>query len=121
MAQLKDPVYLHNRIKECKATIAKLEKNIIAYEERLHRIENGEVIKNYNGDIIPAEKYQDWIEETLEKIEYYMDKQAFMENHLDDIGGIQFSKDNIKVGFIVEVRYSGQNCEVVSAGRKYYL
>jgi hypothetical protein len=116
MAQLKDPVYLHNRIKECKATIAKLEKNIIAYEERLHRIENGEVIKNYNGDIIPAEKYQDWIEETLEKIEYYMDKQAFMENHLDDIGGIQFSKDNIKVGFIVEVRYSGQNCEVVSAG-----
>lgn len=115
MAQLKDPVYLHNRIKECKATIAKLEKNIIAYEERLHRIENGEVIKNYNGDIIPAEKYQDWIEETLEKIEYYMDKQAFMENHLDEIGGIQFSKDNIKVGYIVGMKRWGR-CEVVSAG-----
>lgn len=116
MAQLKSPVYLHNRIKECKSTIAKLEKNIVAYEERLHRIENGEVIKGYNGEVIPAERYETAIQETLEKIEYQIDKQAFLENKLDDIGGIQFSKDNIKVGFIVEVRHPGQNCEIVSAG-----
>lgn len=115
MAQLKNPVYLHNRIKECKATISKLEKNIIHYEKQLYKIENGETIKSYNGDIIPAEKYQNWIEETLEKIEYYMDKQAFMENHLDEIGGNRFSKDNIKVGYIVGMKRWGR-CEILSAG-----
>jgi len=115
MAQLKDPVYLHNRIKECKTTIAKLEKNIVYYEEILHRIEQGEEIKDYNGEIIPAERYNEYIKETLEKMEWEIDKQAFLENKLDEIGGNRFNKDNIKVGYIVKMRRWGR-CEILSAG-----
>jgi hypothetical protein len=114
-SQLKDPVYLHNRIKECKSTIGKLEKNIVHYEEQLCKIENGEVIKRYSGEIITAEKYNEWIMETIEKMEYEIDKLAFMENKLEEIGGNQFSKDNIKVGFIVNMKRWGR-CEIVSAG-----
>lgn len=115
MNQLKDHVYLHNRIKECESIIRKLEKNIIHYENNLHKIENGETIKNYKGEENTAEQYQGWITETLEKMEYEIDKQAFMENCLEEIGGNRFSKDNIKVGYIVKVRRSGK-CEVVSTG-----
>jgi len=115
MAQLKNPVYLHNRIKECKATIAKLEKNIIAYEERLHKIENGEIIKGYDEEVIPAERYETAIQETLEKMEYEIDKLAYLENKLDEIGGNRFSKDNIKPGYIVGMRRWGR-CEILSAG-----
>lgn len=115
MAQLKDPVYLHNRIKECKATITKLEKNIIAYEEKLHHIEQGEIIKSYTGEIIPAEKYEAAIQETLEKMEYEIDKLAFLENKLEEIGGNKFSKDNIKPGYIVGIKRWGR-CEIISAG-----
>lgn len=115
MTQLKNPVYLHNRIKECKATISKLEKNIIAYEERLHRIEQGKTVKGYNGEIITAEQYNKWINETLEKMEYEIDKQAFLENKLEEIGGNKFSKENIKAGYIVNMRRWGR-CEIVSAG-----
>lgn len=115
MEQLKNPVYLHNRIKECKATIAKLEKNIIHYEEMLHRIEQGEIIKAYNGEVIPAERYETAIKETLEKMEYEIDKHAFLENKLDEIGGNKFNKDNIKVGYVVKMRRWGR-CEVLSAG-----
>ncbi len=42
--QLENPIYLHNRIKECKRNITKLEKNIVYYEEQLYKIENGEII-----------------------------------------------------------------------------
>lgn len=115
MAQLKNPVYLHNRIKESKATIAKLEKNIVAYEERLYRIEQGEIIKDYNGEIIPAERYETAIQEALEKMEYEIDKLAFLENKLDEVGGNRFSKDNIKPGYIVKMKRWGR-CEIVSAG-----
>lgn len=105
--QLENPIYLHNRIKECKRNITKLEKNIIYYEEQLHKIENGEVIKNYQGEEITAEQYQNWINDTLEKLEYEIDKQAFMENCLDEIGGNRFNKDNIKVGYLVKVKRWG--------------
>lgn len=113
--QLQNPVYLHNRIKECKRNITKFEKDIIYYEEQLHKIENGEVIKNYQGEEITAEQYQNWINDTLEKLEYEIDKQAFMENCLDEIGGNKFNKDNIKVGYLVKIRRWGI-VEVVGTG-----
>lgn len=105
--QLNDPIYLHNRIKECKSIINKLQKNLNEYESKLTRIENGETLTNYKGEIITAEKYENWINETLERLEYKIDKQAFMENCLDEIGGNKFSKDNIKPGYIVKVRRWG--------------
>jgi hypothetical protein len=116
MKKFKDPVYLDNRIKECKKTIRSLEKNIIHYEEVLYNIENGTPEKNdsfYKS--YTAEQVTEWIENTLERIEAEMDKQAYMENCLDEIGGNKFSKDNIKPGYIVKVKYSDR-CEILTTG-----
>lgn len=117
MKQLKDPIYLSNRIKEQNSTIKKLEKNIVNYENKLYRIEQGEELKNYKGEILTAEQYQKWIDETLDKMEYEMDKLAYFENALEEIGGNRFSKENIKVGYIVNVKGSRKS-EVVSVGPK---
>lgn len=117
MEQLKDPIYLNNRTKECNGTIRKLESNIINYENNLYRIEQGEELKNYKGEILTTEQYQDWINETLEKMEYEIDKLAYLENCMEEIGGNKFSKENIKVGYIVKLQRT-EKCEVLSAGPK---
>lgn len=114
MEQLKNPVYLHNRIKECKSTIAKLEKNVVYYEELLYKKENGEELTGFYADKT-TEQIEKWLNDTLEKMEYEIDKQAFMENKLEEIGGNKFSKENIKPGYIVKMKRWGR-CEILSAG-----
>lgn len=116
MKQLKDPVYLHNRIKEQNAIIKKLQGNIIGYEEQIQKIEAGEEIKSWHtGELMTVERYEAAINNTLEKMEYEIDKLAFMQNHLEEIGGNRFSKENIKPGFIVKVRRWG-NVLVTATG-----
>ncbi|MDY3372975.1 MAG: DUF3560 domain-containing protein [Terrisporobacter othiniensis] len=80
--KFKNRVYLNNRINECK-------KNIKVYEKNITWAENN----NLN-------KVSYW----LEKLEYEVDKLAFMENALDKIGGIKFSKDDLKPGYYVLIR-----------------
>ena len=103
MSQLKDRTYLSNRIKECNSSIKKLESNIIEYEDIIYKKENNiEIESFYNEKSI--EQVQEWLQNTLEKMEYEMDKLAFLENKLDEIGGINYSKENIKTGYLVKIR-----------------
>ncbi|NLK71753.1 MAG: DUF3560 domain-containing protein [Clostridiales bacterium] len=114
--KLKNPVYLHNRIKECNSTIKKLEGNIIHYEELIERINNGHVLKSIRtGEPLTAEYYQGWIDDTLDRVEYEIDKLAFLENCLSEIGGLQFSNKNIKPGYVVQIQKWGR-CEIITAG-----
>jgi hypothetical protein len=116
MKQLKDPIYLHNRIKECNSNIKKLQSNIVTYEDKIFRIGNGEVITSYTThEPLTVEYYESLIQRNLEKMEWEMDKLAFMENCLDEIGGNKFSKENIKPGYIVKIRRWG-NVLVTSTG-----
>lgn len=87
----------------------------MGYEEKLYAIEKGEVIKGYNGDILTAEEVSSRLSNELELVEKAMDKQGYLENRLDELGGIKFSKDNIKVGYIVTTKRLGK-VEVVSTG-----
>jgi len=116
MKKFRDPVYLDNRIKECRKNIRAMEKSIIKYEEMLYSLENHteEKPSPYFGRYT-AEQVSEWIEHQLERIEAEVDKQAYMENCLDAIGGVPFSQGNIKPGYIVKIQRSGR-CEIVSAG-----
>ena len=116
MKKFKNPVYLDNRIKECKANIRKMEKNLIHYEEILFSLENHtEERPSTHFDRYTVEQVNSWIEDQLERMESEMDKQGYMENCLDEIGGNQFSQENIKPGYIVKMRRWGR-CEIVTAG-----
>ena len=113
--QYENPGYLDRRIKECKKEIRDREKNIIYYEEILHAVENGEEKKWCGGEAVTVESVQALIEQQLELVEKAMDKQGYLENCLDELGGIRFNKDNIKPGYIVELRRMGQ-VEILGAG-----
>jgi hypothetical protein len=114
-AQLDSPRYLDRRIKECKKEIRNRGKSAAAYEETLTAIENGEEKKNYKGEIITADKVTAALERELELIEKAMDKQAYLENRLEDLGGFRFSKENIKPGYVVSIPKWGP-VEILSAG-----
>lgn len=116
MKKFSDPIYLDNRIKECKKNIRAMEKNIIHYEEILFSLENHTEDRQslYYGRYT-QEQVTGWIENQLERIEAEMDKQGYMENCLDEIGGNKFSKDNIKPGYIVKMIRWGR-CEILTAG-----
>lgn len=117
MKKFSNPIYLDNRIKECKKNIRAMEKNVIQYEEMLHSLETAtdEKPNIYAGSSYTVEKLTDWINDLLERIEAEMDKQGYMENCLDVIGGNKFSKDNIKPGYIVRMIRWGR-CEIISTG-----
>ena len=116
-AKYRDVAYLDRRIKECKKEIKAREKNIIHYEQTLYAIENGEKKKRFDGTPITAEVVNDWIKRELELVEKAMDKQAFLEACVDQCGGIQFSKDNIKIGFQVRLNDGfDSEVEVIGAG-----
>jgi hypothetical protein len=106
MEQFKNKTYLDNRIKECNSTIKKIEANIIYYEDIIYKKENNITIENPRANERTIEQYQEYLQNSLEKMEYEMDKLAFLENKLDEIGGIQYSKENILPGYHVKIRGS---------------
>jgi len=114
-SKLSDSAYLDNRIRECEKTIKKLTENIVKYEQLLYNIENGiendHFYKNHS-----QEQIEKWLSETLERIEAEIDKQAYFQNALDAIGGIGFSRENIKPGYIVKIR--GSQYQIVKANPK---
>lgn len=114
-AQYRDPAYLDRRITECKKEIEKRNKNALYYEEMLQAIEHGELRKRYSGEIITADEVRGWYEKELELIEVAIDKQAYLENCLEELGGVKFNRSNIRPGYIVKIQRWGL-CEIVSTG-----
>ena len=116
-AKYRDVAYLDRRIKECKKEIRARKKNIVHYEEILAAMENGEKKKRFDGTPISVEKVAGWMEHEFELIEKAIDKQAFLEACVDQCGGIQFNKDNIKIGFHVRLDDGfDSEVEVIGAG-----
>lgn len=89
MAKYQDPVYLDNQIRACKATMRKLNKGIEYCEAR-----------EIDAD------------DLLEKMEKELDKMAYMMNCQDQLGGVKYSKANIKKEQQVKIR--GSWCKVLS-------
>ena len=114
-AQYENPAYLDRRIKECKKEIRAREKNIIKYEETLLKLENGEELKNYKGELLTIEQVTEGLSYQLELVEKAMDKQAYLENCLEECGGLCFNKENIKVGYIVKIGHR-ERVEIISTG-----
>lgn len=116
MSKLGDREYLHNRITENKKSIRDLRGSIEYYEEVLKAIEQGdlEVRSSYDEAAVKKHLYS-----TMYLFEDAIDKIAFYLNALDELGGIQFSKDNIRRGYIVKIR--GHACQVIKANSKTVL
>lgn len=108
--KMTDRFYLNNRIRECEKNIKALSGNAVHYEQLLYNIENG-----IEKDKAP-EQINKWLSDTLERIEAEIDKQAYFQNALDEIGGIIYNRENIKPGYIIKIR--GDGCQVIKANPK---
>ncbi len=113
-----DKGFIDRRIKDAEKTIKAQKKNLELYREKLEQIEKGKVFNNYNynGKPITAETVQGWIEDAEMMIENAINKSIYYHECLEEVGGVEFSKDNIKTGYIVEIARWGK-CRVVGTGK----
>lgn len=115
MAKLSDPVYLDNRIRECNKNLRDWQKHIVAVEENIYKLQQGEKLKMWNGEYATIEGQEERLADILDRYEAEQDKLNFFEDCMSKLGGVKFSPNNIKVGYIVEMQRWGK-CEIVSAG-----
>ncbi|MBV6717285.1 DUF3560 domain-containing protein [Paenibacillus chitinolyticus] len=93
--ELNSKPYLNNRIEECRKNLRALEKNIAKAEERNN---------------------EEWLQRLLDRMEYEVDKLAFFQNRMDEIGGVEYSKSTVKAGYLIKVR--GRWATVLKANPK---
>lgn len=111
-----DKGFIDRRIKDVEKTIRAQKKNLESYNKTLKRIENGEEIKRYNGDIITLETVKGWIDNAELIIENAISKSVYYHECLEEVGDVAFSKENIKVGYIVDIDRWGK-CRVTGIGK----
>lgn len=115
--ELKDKAFVDRRIKERESDIRKIKKNIEDQERTISRIEGGETVKNWKGEAIDIEAARDNLEYWLDRLEVKLDELGFYQNCMDELGGVTFSRENIKPGYLVKVKRWGVG-EVLSTGPK---
>jgi predicted nucleic acid-binding Zn-ribbon protein len=114
-AKLQNRVYLDNRIKECNKALRDLQKSIVAVENNIYAIQQGGELKAWDGTPLTIAGQEQRLEDILDRYEVWQDKLNFFEDAMSALGGVKFSKENIKSGYIVEIARWGK-CEVISAG-----
>ena len=114
---LQDKGFIGRRIAECETALRKLKKNVERYEGFKQQIEQGTTVQRFNGEPLSLDTVNEWIETTLDRMEAQLDKLGYYQDALDALGGVEFSQENIKPGFIVKVKHFGA-CRVVSTGPK---
>lgn len=114
---LQDKGFIGRRIAECETALRKLKKNVEHYEGFKQQIEQGTTVQRFNGELLTLDTVNEWIETTLDRMEAQLDKLGYYQDALDALGGVEFSQENIKPGYIVEVKHFGA-CRVVSTGPK---
>lgn len=110
-----DKGFIDRRIKDAEKTIRAQKKNLESYYEKLEKIKQGQVLKKYSGEPVTAETVKGWIEDAELIIENAMSKAIYYHECMEAVGGIGFSRENIKVGYIVEITRWGR-CKVTGAG-----
>lgn len=114
---LQDKGFIGRRIAECETALRKLKKNVEHYEGFKQQIEQETTVQRFNGEPLSLDTVNEWIETTLDRMEAQFDKLGYYQDALDALGGVEFSQENIKPGYIVEVKHFGA-CRVVSTGPK---
>lgn len=118
-SELKDKGFIMRRIRECESNIRKLRKNIEEWEtDALPKAQAG-TLKRYNGTPFTVQEVEEQIETWLDRLEAQLDKLGYYQDALDALGGVAFSQENIKPGFVVRVKTFGE-CKVMSTGPKNF-
>ncbi len=114
-----DKAFCERRIRDAEKTIKAQKKNLESYNKTREKIENGKEVKRWNGDIVTLDEVNRWIENAEQIIENAISKSIYYHECLDELGGVQFSKENIKPGHIVNMKRWGRVL-VIGTGPKNF-
>lgn len=112
----KDPAYLERKIKECKLNMKHQKETLEAYENTIEKLTNGQTVKRYDGTEWTLEEAYERGTDLLERMEAERDKLAFFLDAFEALGGVKWTRENIKPGYTVKVARWG-TAEVVSVGK----
>lgn len=83
MSELNNKAYVSRRIQECSSNLRKFERKLSEAEKKNN---------------------QEWEDRLIDFIDVETDKLAFYNNILEELGGIQFNNEKVKVGYQVKIR-----------------
>lgn len=112
-----DKGFCIRRISESEKVIKGTRKNLEKYNGYLKRLQSGEVLHKIKGDILKEYEVNEWIDNALEIIDEEISKVIYYKECLEELGGVQFSKENIKKGYTVKLKKWGA-CVVTGVGPK---
>ncbi len=117
--ELQDKGFIMRRIKERESGIRKVGGRIKEYESYLETIAaGGEPRDKYGWAVtLSPEDLQKQIDADTERLEVLLDELGYYQEALDNLGGVQFSAENVKPGYRVDIQKYGPG-EVISCGPK---
>lgn len=122
--QPESKAFCERRIAEAEKTIRAQRKHLEVYEGYLKQIEETGEAKGIYGSKISKERVFECIDRAEEIIEDAISKAIYYHEWIEKMGGIQFSKENVKPGYIIKVVnsahafYRNRLFEVTSTGTK---
>ena len=114
-----DKAFCIRRIEEAEKIIRAQKKNFDHYNDLLERVKSGLIVKRHNGETITETMVYSWLDSTEDAIEQNISKSIYYHKCLDELGGVEFSKESIKKGYIVRHQRCGR-CRVIGIGPKNF-
>ena len=119
MTRPKDKAFCERRIADAQKDIRALRRSINEYETYLENMGESNEIKGKYGTTMTRGAIEEQLENWDERLEQALSKEIYYRDCLEELGGVQYNKDNIKVGYIVKVKRYGLN-KVVGTGPKFF-
>lgn len=113
----KDKAFCDRRVKDAQKNIKAIQKNLDHYHAMLECDGMGEQQKRFDGTPIERAEIERWIEDAEERLESEISRLCYYQSCIDELGGVQFSKENIKPGYVVKIKHYN-NCTVLRTGPK---
>lgn len=111
-----DKGFISRRIRDAEKTIRAQKRNLESYYDRLEKMGQGHAVSGYDGEPVTEETIHGWIEKAELIIENAVSKAVYYHECLEAAGGVAFSQENIRTGYIVDISGWGK-CRVTGTGK----
>lgn len=114
-----DKAFCDRRVKDAEKAVKKLRENLDHYHVMLECDAMGEAQTRWDGTKIERSEIENWIDDTEDRLESEISKLCYYQSCIDALGGVQFSKENIKPGYVVKIKHY-KDCTVLRTGPKNF-